>query len=79
MQKYKDMTIKKRHNVKMLRNLIFFVLLITFTFWFLFRNQDLNELLNVLKSADKRYILFAAFLMLCTYVMESINIRAILI
>ena len=45
MQKYKDMLIKKKANLKMLRNLIIFVLLIVFTFWFIFKDQDINELI----------------------------------
>lgn len=79
MEKYKDMTIVKRSNVTMIRNLILFVGLIIFTFWFIFKDQDLNELMKAIKSADKFYILVGALLMLCVYLVESINVRAILV
>ena len=79
MEKYKDMTIKKRANTKMLRNLVFFVGLIVFTFWFVLKDQDLNELVKAIKSADIRYIIAAAILMLIVYLMESINVRSVLI
>jgi hypothetical protein len=79
MEKYKDMTVMKRSNVKMIRNLIFFVALIIFTFWFLLKDQDLNELVDAIKSADIKFVFGGAFLMLLVYIMESINVRSILI
>ena len=79
MEKYKNMTIRKRGNLKMLRNLVFFVLLIIFTFWYLLKDQDLNELANAIKSADIKYVIIGALLMFCVYLMESINVRSVLI
>ena len=79
MERYKDMKIKKKSSVKMLRNLIFFVLLIIFTFWFIFKDQDLNELVHALKSADLKFVFAGAILMFCVYFMESVNVRAVLL
>ena len=79
MERYKNMKIRKRANVKMARNLVFFVGLIILTFWILFKDQDLNELGNVIHGANQYYIFIAAILMLCVYLMESINIRSVLI
>ena len=79
MERYRDMKIKKRANIKMIRNLVFFVALIIFTFWFIFKDQDLNELVSALKTANKGYILIGALLMFCVYLMETINVRAVLI
>ena len=79
MEKYRDMTIRKRSNVKMLRNLIFFIGLIIFTFWFIFKDQDLNELLKAIEKANIKFIIIGAILMFCVYLMESINIRSVLI
>ena len=79
MEKYKDMKLRKRCNLKMIRNLVFFVLLIIFTFWFIFKDQDLNELFNVIKQSNKIYILISILLMFFVYLMESINVRSILI
>ena len=78
MEKYKDMTLKKKTNLKLIRNLIFFVALIIFTFWYIFKDQDLNELKEALSRANKAYIILAALLMLCVHLMESINVRSIL-
>lgn len=79
MEKYKNMKTRKMANLKMIRNLIFFVLLIIFTFWYIFKDQDLNELKNVVTSANITYIFIGFLLMLGSYLMESINIRCILI
>lgn len=79
MQRYKNMKIRKRLNLKMIRNIVFFLLLIVFTFWFLFKDQDLNELVNVLKSSNKIYILLSIVLSFCVYLVESINVRSILL
>lgn len=79
MEKYKDMTIKKRSNVRMIRNLIFFIALIIFTFWYLFKDQDFKALASAIKSADIKYIIIAAILMLFVYLAESINVRSVLI
>ena len=79
MEKYKDMLIKRKTSLKMLRNLIFFVLLIVFTFWFIFKDQDLNELIKVIKSVNLVYILIGALFMLMTYIMEAYNVRSVLV
>ena len=79
MEKYRDMTIRKKSNVKMIRNLVLFIGLIIFTFWFIFKDQDINELIKAINSADKLYIIIGAILMFGVYLMESINVRAVLV
>ena len=79
MERYKDMTIRKKSNLKMARNLMFFIILIIFTFWILFKDQDLNELSIIIKSADIKFVLIAAFLMLLVFLMETINVRSVLV
>ena len=79
MERYKDMKVRKLANLKMIRNLVFFVLLIIFTFWYIFKDQDLNELRNCLQSANLLYVFMGFLLMLGSYLMESTNIRCILI
>ena len=79
MQKYKDMLIKKKANLKMFRNLIIFVLLIVFTFWFIFKDQDINELISMIKSVDLFYVFIGAFFMFMTYIMEAYNVRSVLV
>ena len=79
MEKYKDMTIKKKSNLKMLRNLIFFILLIVFTFWFIFKDQDINEIFKAIRSVNLIYVLMGLICMFFTYIIESYNVRNILV
>lgn len=79
MEKYKDMTIRKKSNIKMIRNLILFILLIIFTFWFIFKDQDINELIKTIKSVDLLYVVIGAFFMLLVYLTEAYNIKKILV
>ncbi len=79
MEKYKDMSIRKKSNIKMIRNLVLFVLLIIFTFWFVFKDQDINEFVNAIKTADLKFVLIGALLMFLVYMMETINVRAVLV
>lgn len=78
MEMYKDMTIKKKSNLKMLRNLLFFLLLIGLTYFFIFKDQDMSELINTIKSVNPVYILIALLLMFTVYLSESYNIKCIL-
>ena len=78
MEKYKDMTMRKKSNIKMARNLVFFIGLIIFTFWFVLKDQDLNELALAIDSSNKLYIVIAGLLMFCVFLCEAINVRSIL-
>ena len=59
MERYRDMTIRKKSNLKMLRNLILFIALIIFTFWYIFKDQDIKELITTIKSVNLMYIIIA--------------------
>ena len=69
---------KKKAIIKMIRNLIFFIGLIIFTFWFLFRDQDVEEILKIVNSADFKFIVLAIGIMILYYLTEAHNIRCIL-
>lgn len=79
MQRYRDMLIRKKSAIKMIRNLIFFVLLIVFTFWFIFKDQDINELIKTIGNVNIFYVLIGAFFMFMTYIMEAYNVRSVLV
>lgn len=79
MEKFKDMTIRKKSTIRMIRNVVFFLLLIVFTFWYIFRNQDLNELIKIIQKVDIKYVVIGALFMLMTYIMEAYNVRSVLV
>jgi uncharacterized protein (TIRG00374 family) len=69
---------KKEAIFKLIRNILFFILLIVATYWYIFREQDMNELLLVIKSADSRYIFLGICAMFLFYLVESYNIQCLL-
>ena len=69
---------RKSTILKMGRNLAFFVALIAITFYFVFKDQDLFELWEVLKSSNLIYISVAILCMFVYFFMESYNVRRIL-
>ena len=79
MERYRDMAIKKQARIKLLRNIIIFLLLIVVTFWLIFKDQDLGELVRTIKSVDIKYFIIAIIMMFGVYLCESINVRAGLI
>ena len=69
---------EKKDIFKLIRSLIFFIGLIVFTFWFIFKDQDINELFNVIKSANILYVLLGLLLMFLFFLTEAYNISCIL-
>lgn len=63
---------------RFIRNILFFIALIMFTFWMLFKDQDMNELFEIIKLANTSYVLLGILLMLLYFFMESYNIKSIL-
>lgn len=71
-------TEKTKKIKKTIRNLIVFVLLIGLTFYLIFKDQNVLEILKIALSVKKRYILVAIIAM-CLYLLgETINITRIL-
>ena len=63
---------------KLLRNALFFLLLVALSFSIIFRNQDLSNLLRLVTSVNGNYVLIAVLVMLGYFLMESYNIKCIL-
>ena len=59
---------------KMLKNLIFFLLLIILTFYIILKDQDIDDILSILKNVKKEFIIIAIACMCFYIVCESINI-----
>lgn len=73
-----EKTEKAKKIKKTIRNLIVFILLIGLTFYLVFKDQNVLEILNIAVSVKKRYILVAIIAM-CLYLLgETINITRIL-
>lgn len=58
---------------RFIKNMIFFVVLIALTFFFLMRNKDINEVLHVISSIDIKYIILGLFVMSFYIIGEAFN------
>ena len=59
---------------KLFRNLAFFIALIGITFYILLKDQDLLQIVDIIKSVKIQFVL-AGMLCMCVYVLcEAINI-----
>lgn len=59
---------------KLLRNLIIFILIIVLTFYIILKDQNISEILSVLSSVKKEFIIIAIISMCFYMVCEAINI-----
>lgn len=55
-------------------NAIIFVLLVSLTFYIIFKDHNLLEILEIMKQADKKFIALAILCMFCFIFSEGINI-----
>lgn len=60
---------------KLLRNFLLFLILIILTLWILLKDQDIFEILNIIKSAKGQFIAIGAICMSIYVICEAINMR----
>ena len=64
--------------IKYIRNLIIFILLIILTFWMIFKDQSGDVLIDILKNANWKYILYGCLIMVTFFCIEALNIGRML-
>lgn len=64
---------KKKTNLP--RNIAFFAILIIFTFYILLKDQNVFDIINIIKNADLKFVLIGIFCMFIYLVLEGVNIR----
>ena len=69
---------KEKNVINTIRNLAFFITLIALTFYFIFKDQNMKELFNIIHNANYIYIFLGIISMLAYFTMESINIKSLL-
>ena len=60
---------EKRDTKKSIRNLILFILLIFITFYIIFKDQNPKDIINVVRSADLKFVLIAVRIYDCIFFM----------
>ena len=65
----------KKKRKKYIRNIILLIFLVWLTFHVLFKDQNMDELFNILINADFKFVLLGISFMMIYYICESINLR----
>ena len=67
------------NNVKsIIKNLLVFVILIAVTFLIIFKSYDFKETINIVLTANYKYVILAVLCMISYFVFEGINNKMIL-
>lgn len=74
-----DTNTSKKSVIKYLLNMIVLVLLIWITFHLLLKDQDLGELITIIRNAKLKYVLSGMLCMMAFFTCEAINMRRTLI
>ena len=59
---------------KAIRNLFLFLLLILLTFYIIFKDSDISEIIEIVRSADKKFVLIAVGFMFLYFFCETLNV-----
>ena len=59
---------------KMVRNFIFFILLIAITLWIMLKDQDVGEIFKIISQSKGQFIAVGIFAMIAYISLEAINI-----
>ena len=65
---------EKKETKKSIRNLLIFVILIFLTFYIIFKDQNPTEILDLVRSADLKFVLIAIGFMILYFLFETINV-----
>ena len=63
---------------QLLWNAVVFAVLMLGTFWFVLKDQDMGEIVEIARGVDTRFLLLGVGAMLLYFAMEALNIRSIL-
>ena len=69
---------RKKKLKKNIINLIIFILLIILTFYIVLKDQDISQMIQIVRNAKKKFILIGVALMLMYFSCEAINVGRIL-
>ena len=69
---------KKVFSKKLVREFLLFIILILLTFWLIFKDQNMYDLIDAFKSVKLCYVFIGIVLMLCYHLTEAYNVRSLL-
>lgn len=67
-----------RNLKKTIKQILFLLVLITFTFWLIFRKQNFNEIYNIVINANVKFVILGIIAMFLYFTAEAYNLRRIM-
>lgn len=67
-----------RNLKKTIKQVIFLLILITLTFWLIFRKQNFTEIYDIVKSANLKFVILGILAMFLYFTCEAYNLRRIM-
>ena len=68
----------KKFRLRTLLNGLFFIVLIALTYHLIFKDQDINNLLSIIKSTNKLFLLSGIMCILVFFFLEAYNVKKLL-
>lgn len=68
----------KKNKKRFLRSIALFLIILLLTFYIIFQNQDVNEILNIISNINLKYVLIGILFMVLYFMCDAINIHRIL-
>ena len=68
----------KKSKKRFLRSIALFLIILLLTFYIIFQNQDVNEILNIISNINLKYVLIGILFMVLYFMCDAINIHRIL-
>ena len=65
---------KNKKMAKMIRNFIFFIVLIFITFYVVFKDQNILDILDIIRNVNKGYLAIAVICMCIFIFLDAVNI-----
>ena len=69
---------KKGFRLRTIFNFLIFISLICLTYYVIFRGQNINEIIRIIRDSNKVYLSLGVILMFCYFYMEAFNVKNIL-
>lgn len=64
----------KNNTKKSIRNLLLFVILIFITFFVIFKDQNPKEIIDIVRTADLKFVIIAVGFMILYFMLETLNV-----
>ena len=69
---------EQKQDKKLLKNVIFFIVIIFLTYYFVLRNNNISQIIENTKNANRTFVILAIVSMFLFFIIQSINLKFLL-